>query len=103
MKAPHIWAQDQELKKAKEAKDAKDAELAKEGATNAQAGSASSAKSTANPGRAPTTWYIGQKTPASYTKENVPSTWKMVKAGDQCPWDSIIAKCTMEEYNMNKT
>ncbi len=107
MKAPHLWAQEQELKKAKDAKDAKDAELAKEEATNAQAGNASStmpagSATSAVPGKAPMTWFIGQTTQDTFTEDFLPKTWRKVKPGDKCPWDERIAKCTRDEYEMSK-
>jgi hypothetical protein len=106
MGPPHAYAQE-EMRKAKEAKDVKDAESVEKDAAKTQAGNASTTKptgsaSSATPGNAPTTWFIGQTTPATFTEDFLPKTWKRVKAGDKCPWDERIAKCTREEYYMGK-
>jgi hypothetical protein len=53
-------------------------------------------------GDAPKEWFVGQQTPSTYTIQGVVDSWKTVQAGEKCPWDARIAKCTKQEYNMGK-
>jgi hypothetical protein len=87
--SPHAWAKDQEAKKAKESKP--------------QTKEAATASAPRMMGKAPMTWCVGQKTPASYSEMDVPNAWRTIQIGDKCPWTNRIAKCTKDEANMGRT
>eukprot|EP00972_Heterocapsa_arctica_P025859 3805542-Heterocapsa_arctica.AAC.1 len=53
-------------------------------------------------GEAPKDWFVGQQTPASYTKQGIVDKWRLIEVGERRPWDSRVAKCTKQEYMMNK-
>jgi hypothetical protein len=86
---PHAWARDQAAKKAKEAKPP-----AKGEATTTTPGMV---------GKAPATWCVGEKTPASYSEMDVPNAWRTIQVGDKCPWTDRIARCTRDEINLSRT